>query len=122
MEFQFQEKNYSLYVWSSSQNRPCRREIGCLLAVSFHATTDEVRNQLVPLNKKWNIDCLLDALRNYPGLCNSERITFEYVMIDKVNDTEEDARRLVKLISGIPSKINLIPLTLGLDPLQNIQS
>ncbi len=85
------------------------KEIGCLLAISFHATTDEVRNQLVPLNKKWNIDCLLNALRSYPGLSNSERITFEYVMIDNVNDTEEDARRLVKLISGIPSKINLIP-------------
>ena len=84
-------------------------EIGCLLAISFHATTDEIRNELVPLNKKWNIDCLLTALRNYPGLSNSERITFEYVMIDNVNDSEEDAKRLVKLISGIPSKINLIP-------------
>ena len=84
-------------------------EIGCLLAVSFHATTDEVRNKLVPLNKKWNIDSLLTALKNYPGLSNSERITFEYVMIDNVNDSEEDARSLVRLISGIPSKINLIP-------------
>ncbi len=84
-------------------------EIGCQLAVSFHATTDEVRDVLVPINKKWNIATLLDALREYPGLSNSERITFEYVMLDGVNDSDEDARRLVKLIEGIPAKINLIP-------------
>ena len=84
-------------------------EIGCLLAVSFHATTDEVRDQLVPINKKWNIATLLDALRAYPGLTNSERITFEYVMLQGVNDSKEDAHRLVDLIRGIPAKINLIP-------------
>ncbi len=84
-------------------------EIGCLLAVSFHATTDEVRDQLVPINKKWNIATLLDALRDYPGLSNSERITFEYVMLAGVNDSKEDAHRLVELIKGIPAKINLIP-------------
>jgi len=84
-------------------------EIGCLLAVSFHATTDEVRDRLVPINKKWNIAALLDALRDYPKLSNSERITFEYVMLKGVNDSDEDARRLVKLIRGIPAKINLIP-------------
>jgi 23S rRNA (adenine2503-C2)-methyltransferase len=84
-------------------------EIGSLLAVSFHATTDEVRDRLVPINKKWNIAELLDALRAYPKLSNSERITFEYVMLDGVNDSDEDARRLVKLIEGIPAKINLIP-------------
>ncbi len=84
-------------------------EIGCMLAVSFHATTDEVRDQLVPINKKWNIATLLDALRAYPKLSNSERITFEYVMLRDVNDSDEDARRLVKLIAGIPAKINLIP-------------
>ena len=84
-------------------------EIGCQLAISFHATTDEVRDKLVPINKKWNIATLLDALREYPRLSNSERITFEYVMLDGVNDTDEDARRLVKLIRGIPAKINLIP-------------
>ena len=84
-------------------------EIGCLLAVSFHATTDEVRDRLVPINKKWNIAALLDALRSYPGLSNSERITFEYVMLDGVNDSKEDAHRLVELIRGIPAKINLIP-------------
>ncbi len=84
-------------------------EIGCLLAVSFHATTDEVRDRLVPINRKWNISTLLDALRDYPRLSNSERITFEYVMLKDVNDSDADARRLVKLIAGIPAKINLIP-------------
>ncbi len=84
-------------------------EIGCLLAVSFHATTDEVRNKLVPINKRWNIESLLDVLRDYPRLTNSERITFEYVMLDGVNDSDEDARRLIKLIQGIPAKVNLIP-------------
>jgi 23S rRNA (adenine2503-C2)-methyltransferase len=84
-------------------------EIGCLLAVSFHATTDEVRDRLVPINKRWNIETLLTALRDYPHLSNSERITFEYVMLKGVNDSDADARRLVKLIAGIPAKINLIP-------------
>jgi len=84
-------------------------EIGCLLAVSFHATTDEVRDTLVPINKKWNIATLLGALREYPRLSNSERITFEYVMLKGVNDSDADARRLVRLIAGIPAKINLIP-------------
>ena len=84
-------------------------EIGCQLAVSFHATTDEVRDVLVPINRRWNIQTLLDALRDYPRLSNSERITFEYVMLDGVNDSDEDARRLVRLIRGIPAKINLIP-------------
>jgi 23S rRNA (adenine2503-C2)-methyltransferase len=84
-------------------------EIGCLLAVSFHATTDEVRDRLVPINKRWNIKTLLDALRDYPRLSNSERITFEYVMLKGVNDSDADARRLVRLIAGIPAKINLIP-------------
>ena len=84
-------------------------EIGCLLAVSFHATTDAVRDTLVPINKKWNIATLLHALRNYPGVSNSERITFEYVMLDGVNDSKEDAHRLVDLLRGIPAKVNLIP-------------
>ena len=84
-------------------------EIGCLLAVSFHGTTDEIRDKLVPINKKWNIETLITALKDYPRLSNSERITFEYVMIKDVNDSELDALRLVKLISGIPAKINLIP-------------
>jgi 23S rRNA (adenine2503-C2)-methyltransferase len=84
-------------------------EIGCMLAISFHATTDEVRDKLVPINKKWNLEVLLEALAAYPKVSNSERITFEYVMLKDVNDSDEDARRLVKLIEGIPAKINLIP-------------
>lgn len=84
-------------------------EIGCMLAISFHATTNEVRDKLVPINKRWKIDALLEACRNWPRLSNSERITFEYVMLKGVNDTDEDARRLVELIKGIPAKINLIP-------------
>ena len=84
-------------------------EIGCMLAISFHATTDEIRNNLVPINKRWNISELLKELRNYPRLSNSERITFEYVMLNGINDSDEDARRLVNLIKGIPAKINLIP-------------
>jgi len=85
------------------------QEIGCQLAVSFHATTDEMRDQLVPINKRWNIEALLEVLRSYPKVSNSERITFEYVMLHGVNDSDDDARRLVKLIEGIPAKINLIP-------------
>ncbi|WP_289091220.1 23S rRNA (adenine(2503)-C(2))-methyltransferase RlmN [uncultured Sulfitobacter sp.] len=84
-------------------------EIGCQLAVSFHATTDEVRNKLVPINKRWNIAELIEALRAYPKVSNSERITFEYVMLDGVNDSDADAHRLIELIRGIPAKINLIP-------------
>ena len=84
-------------------------EIGCQLAISFHATTDEVRNTLVPINKRWNIAELIGALRSYPKVSNSERITFEYVMLDGVNDSDADAYRLIELIRGIPAKINLIP-------------
>ncbi|QFT64743.1 23S rRNA (adenine(2503)-C(2))-methyltransferase RlmN [Roseivivax sp. THAF30] len=87
----------------------CAEEIGCQMAVSFHATTDEVRDKLVPINKRWNIETLLTALKEYPRLSNSERITFEYVMLKDVNDSDADARRLVQLIKGIPAKINLIP-------------
>ncbi|MGB1336452.1 MAG: 23S rRNA (adenine(2503)-C(2))-methyltransferase RlmN [Planktomarina sp.] len=84
-------------------------EIGCLLAVSFHATTDAVRDKLVPINKRWNIEALLEALRDYPKASNSERITFEYVMLKGINDSDADAHRLVELIKGIPAKVNLIP-------------
>ena len=84
-------------------------EIGTMLAISLHGTTDEIRDQLVPINKKWNVETLMQACRDYPKLSNSERITFEYVMLDGVNDSDADARRLVKLIEGIPAKINLIP-------------
>ncbi|WP_181893186.1 23S rRNA (adenine(2503)-C(2))-methyltransferase RlmN [Falsiruegeria mediterranea] len=86
-------------------------EIGCLLAISFHATTDETRDILVPINKRWKIKELLQALADYPRASNSERITFEYVMLEGVNDTKEDAHRLIELIKeyNIPAKINLIP-------------
>ncbi len=84
-------------------------EIGTMLAISLHGTTDEIRNKLVPLNKKYPIAKLLEACRNYPGVSNARRITFEYVMLKGVNDSPEDARRLVKLLAGIPAKINLIP-------------
>ncbi|WP_300069429.1 23S rRNA (adenine(2503)-C(2))-methyltransferase RlmN [uncultured Ruegeria sp.] len=86
-------------------------EIGCLLAISFHATTDDTRDFLVPINKRWNIEELLQALASYPKVSNSERITFEYVMLDGVNDSDEDAHRLIDHIKRhkIPAKINLIP-------------
>jgi hypothetical protein len=84
-------------------------EIGTMLAISLHATTDEVRNRLVPLNKKYPIAALLQACRDYPGLSNARRITFEYVMIKGLNDAPGDAKRLVQLLKGIPAKINLIP-------------
>jgi 23S rRNA (adenine2503-C2)-methyltransferase len=84
-------------------------EIGSMLAVSLHAVTDELRNELVPLNRKYPLRDLLDACRNYPGLSNARRITFEYVMLKGVNDSLADARALVRLIKGIPAKINLIP-------------
>jgi 23S rRNA (adenine2503-C2)-methyltransferase len=84
-------------------------EIGTSLAISLHGTTDEIRNKLVPLNKKYPIAELLDACRNYPIASNARRITFEYVMLKGVNDTIADAKRLVKLLEGIPAKVNLIP-------------
>jgi 23S rRNA (adenine2503-C2)-methyltransferase len=89
--------------------RPAGAEIGVMLAVSLHAVTDELRNDLVPLNRKYPLRELLDACRNYPGLSNARRITFEYVMLKGVNDSLADARALVRLIKGIPAKINLIP-------------
>jgi 23S rRNA (adenine2503-C2)-methyltransferase len=84
-------------------------EIATMLAISLHATTDEVRNMLVPLNRKYPITELLAACRAYPGLSNARRITFEYVMLKGINDSVQDARRLVKLLKGIPAKVNLIP-------------
>ena len=84
-------------------------EIGVMLAVSLHAVRDGLRDELVPLNRKYPIRILLDACRNYPGLSNAKRITFEYVMLKGVNDSLADARALVKLLKGIPAKINLIP-------------
>jgi 23S rRNA (adenine2503-C2)-methyltransferase len=82
---------------------------GVMLAISLHAVTDELRNELVPLNKKYPIAKLLQACRDWPGLSNAKRITFEYVMLKGINDSDADARALVKLLAGIPAKINLIP-------------
>jgi 23S rRNA (adenine2503-C2)-methyltransferase len=84
-------------------------ETGVMLAISLHAVRDELRNELVPLNKKYPLAQLLDACRNYPGASNARRITFEYVMLKGVNDSLDDAKLLVKLLKGIPAKINLIP-------------
>ncbi len=84
-------------------------EIGTMLAISLHGTTDEIRDKLVPLNRKYPISRLLQACRDYPGLSNARRITFEYVMLKDVNDSLADARRLVALLRGIPAKVNLIP-------------
>ncbi len=84
-------------------------ESGTMLAISLHATRDELRDELVPINRKYPIAELMDACRNYPGLSNAKRITFEYVMLKGVNDSLEEARALVRLLAGIPSKINLIP-------------
>ncbi|WP_343563711.1 23S rRNA (adenine(2503)-C(2))-methyltransferase RlmN [Kiloniella sp. b19] len=87
----------------------CGEELNVNLAISLHATDDETRSKIMPINNKYSIKDLLDACRNYPGLSNARRITFEYVMLKDVNDSLEDARRLVKLLKGIPAKINLIP-------------
>jgi 23S rRNA (adenine2503-C2)-methyltransferase len=89
--------------------RRAGEEIGSALAISLHAARDEVRDILVPLNKKYPIAELLQACRDYPGLSNARRITFEYVMLKAVNDSLADARELVRVIKGIPAKINLIP-------------
>jgi 23S rRNA (adenine2503-C2)-methyltransferase len=84
-------------------------EAGTMLAISLHAVRDELRDRLVPINKKWPIKDLLAACRAYPGLSNAKRITFEYVMLKGVNDTIADAKELVRLLAKIPAKINLIP-------------
>ena len=84
-------------------------EIGVMLAVSLHAARNDLRDELVPLNRKYPIEELLEACRNYPGLTNAKRITFEYVMLKGVNDSLADAKALVRLLHGIPAKINLIP-------------
>jgi 23S rRNA (adenine2503-C2)-methyltransferase len=85
------------------------KEAGTMLAISLHAVRDELRDELVPINKKYPIKDLLEACRNYPGLSNAKRITFEYVMLKGVNDSLADAKSLVRLLAGIPAKINLIP-------------
>jgi 23S rRNA (adenine2503-C2)-methyltransferase len=88
---------------------PTGRETGVMLAISLHAVRDDLRNELVPINKKWPIAELLAACRTYPGVSNARRITFEYVMLKGVNDSDADARELVRLLDDIPAKINLIP-------------
>jgi 23S rRNA (adenine2503-C2)-methyltransferase len=84
-------------------------ETGTMLAISLHAVRDELRDELVPINRKYPIAELLEACRNYPALSNARRITFEYVMLKGVNDSRAEARELVRLLAGIPAKINLIP-------------
>ena len=87
----------------------CGEELGVNLAISLHATRDDLRNELVPINRKYPLAELVDACRNYPGLSNARRITWEYVMLDGINDSDDDCRALLALIRGIPSKLNLIP-------------
>ena len=87
----------------------CGDDLGVNLAISLHAVRDELRNELVPINRKYPLAELIAACRNYPGLSNARRITWEYVMLDGVNDSDEDCRMLLSLIKGIPSKLNLIP-------------
>ncbi len=89
--------------------RRCGHEIGCMLAISLHAVRDDVRDMLVPINRKWPIKDLMDACRDYSTLSNARRITFEYVMLKGMNDSLDDARELTRLMSDIPSKVNLIP-------------
>ena len=87
----------------------CGEELGVNLAISLHAVHDELRDVLVPINRKYKLASLLDIVRHYPGLSNARRVTWEYVMLAGVNDSEADAKALVRMIAGIPSKINLIP-------------
>jgi 23S rRNA (adenine2503-C2)-methyltransferase len=91
------------------QIEPWGREVGTMLAISLHAVRDDLRDMLVPINKKWPLAELLKAVRAYPQLSNAKRITFEYVMLRDINDSDADARELVRLLAGIPAKINLIP-------------
>lgn len=92
-----------------SHIEPTGSEIGVMLAISLHAVRDDLRDVLVPINKKWPIKDLLQACRDYPGVSNARRITFEYVMLKGINDSDADARELVRLLAKIPAKINLIP-------------
>ncbi len=84
-------------------------QLGVMLAVSLHACNDELRDILVPINKKYNLEALFKAIRAYPDLSNSKRVTFEYVMLEGVNDSPKDAQDLLRLLKGIPAKVNLIP-------------
>jgi len=87
----------------------CGQELGVNLAISLHAVTDELRNLIMPINRKYPLKELMKACHNYPGMSNARRITFEYVMLKGVNDTDADARALIKLLKNLPAKVNLIP-------------
>ena len=89
--------------------RKCGEELNVNLAVSLHAVDNDTRDGIMPINKKYPLEELLDACRTYPGVTNARRITFEYVMLKGINDSDADARQLVRMLKGIPSKINLIP-------------
>src|SRR3546814_18682484 len=89
--------------------RRCDEEIGCNLAISLHAVTDEIRDELVPLNRKYPIAELMEACRTYPGVHNARRITFAYVMLRGVNDSDADARPLIALLKDVPAQVTLIP-------------
>lgn len=91
------------------QMRQCGSELNVNLAVSLHAVTDDIRDDIMPINKKYPLEELLDACRTYPGTSNARRITFEYVMLKGINDSKADARQLVRILRGIPAKVNLIP-------------
>ncbi len=92
-----------------SEIKAIGEQAGVMLAISLHAVRDDLRNELVPINKKWPIRELLEACRTYPGVSNARRITFEYVMLKGINDSDADAKELVRLLANIPAKINLIP-------------
>ncbi len=87
----------------------CGRELGVNLAISLHAVTNELRNQIMPINRKYPIEEVMAACKAYPGMSNARRITFEYVMLKGINDSDADARALIKLLEGVPAKVNLIP-------------
>ena len=87
----------------------CGEDLNVNLAISLHAVNNELRDRIVPINKKYPLEELLEACRNYPGLSNARRITFEYVMLKGVNDSPAEARELVRLLRDIPAKVNLIP-------------
>jgi len=88
---------------------PMGERTSAMLAISLHAANDDLRSQIMPINKKYPLAELMQACRDYPGLSNSKRITFEYVMLKGVNDSPKHAKELIKLLRGIPAKVNLIP-------------
>jgi 23S rRNA (adenine2503-C2)-methyltransferase len=87
----------------------CGKELGVNLAISLHAPNDELRTSIMPINNKYKLKELIDACRNYPGMSDARRITFEYVMLDRINDEDHHAKELIALIQGLPAKVNIIP-------------